>query len=334
MQELFSSPPLSPQPNRRISLGSAASSSKDGGSMSPCPPFFSRSILEMDQERRARREEARKEQGAKSELLWNEIHVNQNHLVQAKEDDMDSIGSLEGVTDSTSDVPCSANNTNQSSIDRGAFSHKRRRLCHYRTMDNPNGSTETVLTLSLPGPKTTYSPPVFSECGYFCPDALTNHYRHSMLMSLLTEGMATPASMAVFDTVANESERLSTTTSTMMMTIVSHFLHHPHKRKQAPDLHNHSYNNNKSVIRASPLHLYHAQQRLQTAAAASSCSAEPSPTRSCSVSNSNSPQSHLHSILDPLVCHLKPRRSVGLEENFNLQLSLKTMTQHCWSSRV
>ncbi|KAG7339691.1 hypothetical protein IV203_025264 [Nitzschia inconspicua] len=336
----YSSPPSTPQqpqPHRRFGMHGENSSmdvhqqysgSPVMSSPSPltCSSYSSyvdctRSILEMDRERRARREEAKKEQSDMSELNnCSPYHHHNQYCSSTLEDDDDniSIGSPEGVSSrNCADAVDRAEHT----LGRGPFSHKRRRLCHRTIMPStidPRGAScvqeETTTVLRMVGsplpPKTSFSPPaMFTECDYLYPDGMAADLakNDSMLMPSLKdddeeEQMGLTMTMPL----------LYTTTASSFDTSMTHKRKALNERNYSPFLGGGAVHGSR---RSSPLHFYHAQRQQQQQQQQSSVD---SPT-GCSSPSSNSSS---RSSVDELVCRLRPRRSITLEEEFTRQLTL------------
>jgi hypothetical protein len=330
----YSSPPATPQPSshhRRISLalctrdGNNVTSYSPISSSSPSLPSTSlsyadctRSILEMDRDRRVRREEAKKEQGAKSLMLYPSSNGTLKEEEEEEEEDWVSIGSPEGI--------CSYNKTrnnyrfhlNEPVLGRGLFSHKRRRLSHHNrhrttmasalpmhpSSSSTNRLQECILctTMMVPPPKTSYSPPTsFAEIEYYYQiDELEYQENESMLMPSLTD---------------DKDLIITNFTSVMTMPLLhtdgtSHKRKAQHQQSNSPFL---STTTLGSRRRTSPLHFYHAQRQQQRQQQQHFLDSPAECRRTTSDSSGR---------VDPLECRLQPRRSVTLEEEFTRQLNL------------
>jgi hypothetical protein len=342
MQELFlasGSPPSTPRPQYD---GSAGSDSNRYGFHSPVPiettsspqqaskSVTSRSVLEMDRERRERREKSRKEKG--TVLCWgNDGNTNS--------EEEGSIASPEGIPSAVPNLREVPENQpepqDEAPIGRGPFSHKRRRLSlrtagtsvgsdftfhtstivaesnQQRTMSVPPPAVTAFFSMVPPAPKTFYSPPNFVECGGFhncansrsdspfdyrsrssSSDSMRAHRSSSMLMPSLTDDNSdTPAWPLLSATTAFAAPN-----------------HHKRKLNRNGHFNEHAPAPNV-VRRTSPLHFFHSQQK--TTVTGEGIATSP-------------PMRHATS-LDELVCHLRPRRSVSLEDEFSRQLSFQGM---------
>ena len=261
----------------------------------------SRSILEMDQERRARREEAK---GAI--LCWG----NESSISSEEEG---SIGSPEGIPSGAPNSHDLASNTMEENTEgRGPRSHKRRRLS-LRTGGNISfhcsSGSETLASKTsflgiVPAPKTSYCSPVFAECGETrydssyrgespldflcsvssCCSGNTRSDHDSMLMPSLTDDNS--------DGLVTPSLPLLSTKSAILPAHKRKFNRNGHLNEHSPTP--------AAMRRTSPLHFYHSQQQQK--------------------GNTTSPRVNS---LEDLVCHLRPRYSMSLEEEFSRQLSFR-----------
>jgi ribosome assembly protein YihI (activator of Der GTPase) len=320
----YASPPSTPQLDRcrRFSMSESSldvhHSSSSGTptiSSSSSPPTSSssfadctrRSILEMDRERRARREEAKKEQGAKSVLHMSNQHLESSSTLEEEEDI--SIGSPEGVPSSSTTTNGHVSQQEQSLLlGRGPFSHKRRRLCHRTTMPStidPCGGAKLHDTVFMPPPpKTSYSPPaMFTECDYFYRDGFSEqdfHENASVLMPSLKDDEEDSANDAFATALTMTMPLLYTESSHNKRKAQHQRSNSPFLGGGAPPL---------GSRRSSPLHFYHAQKQQQQQQQQAD-----SPAGYSSASSTSS--------VEQLLCRLRPRRSITLEEEFTRQLTL------------
>jgi hypothetical protein len=333
----FSSPPAAPQPSSRHRysiLGTwggnianpptnehgnstpITSSSPSPASSSASYANCTQSILEMDRERRARREEAKKEKGAKSVLLY--PSYGDTLKVEEEDEDEVSIGSPEGI--------CSYNRTKYSNrshptelvLGRALLNHKRRRLCHHDHYWTTTASASAMhpstgnkqqrsiqcSMIMTPTPKTAYSPPtMFAEIEYYYEDVfneLEYQEKESMLMPSLG------------DDNGHVSPTVTCLTSVMTMPLqstegLSHKRKTQHHQSNSPFLSATTLGSR----RTSPLHFYHSQKQQQN-------QQQPFLDSSAGYCLTSSDS---RSRVDHMECRLRPRRSFTLEEEFTRQLN-------------
>jgi hypothetical protein len=272
----------------------------------PAPSSYSyadctRSILEMDRERRTRREEARKEQQATSFMLF----PSSSGTLQMDEGEEDrvSIGSSAGV--------CSSNrprndrsHPKEPDLGRGPIIHKRRRLCHHQhhymttSSDKQNESIPCSMMMVLP-PKTAHSPPIlFADTAHCFEDDFNKlpveHPENEMIfMPSLREDedYRNRITTSVTDAL---TMRLLYAEGTVQKRKVQH------QQSNSPFLSTTTFGSR----RTSPLHFYHAQKQQfqqQYLESPSECS---------------------FTISDRSIrmeCRLQSRRNVTLEEEFTLR---------------
>ncbi|KAL3924872.1 MAG: hypothetical protein SGILL_000781 [Bacillariaceae sp.] len=307
MQEILvtsSSPPSTPRPhygNDRNENGFHSPAPVKASSTSPQHNPTARSILEMDRERRARREEAKG-----TILFWG---------------NESSISNEEGSISSPEGIPSAAPNLNdlvpreaEETVGRGPRSHKRRRLS-LRTGGSSDfsvrstSSTETTLVAPttsflglVPAPKTSYGPPTFAECGEYQPNGDSPFDYLSSPTS--NDGMQANSDSMLMPSLTDDNGDGLVTPALPVLSTTNAFLPN-HKRKFNRNGHFNKHSPTPNVMRrTSPLHFYHSQQQKTT---------------------TTSPPKARSNPLEDLVCHLRPRYSMSLEEEFSRQLSFRGM---------